>query len=52
MLKNVKCILKTSLLEWWQCIFEKRSNDYAQSQEDEYNKASKEFLHQAQIPKP
>jgi hypothetical protein len=44
MLKTVKCRLKTSLLEWWHLISEERCNGYAHSQEDEYNKALKEFL--------
>jgi hypothetical protein len=47
MLKTVKCRLKTSLLEWWQLISEKRCDGYAHSQEDEYNEAPKSFLHQA-----
>jgi hypothetical protein len=44
MLKTVKCRLKTSLLEWWQLISEKRCDGYAHSQEDEYNEALKEFF--------
>jgi hypothetical protein len=44
LVKTIKCRLKTSLLEWWQLISEKRCDDYAHSQEDEYNEALKEFL--------
>jgi hypothetical protein len=42
--KTVKCRLKTSLLEWWQLIPEKRCDVYAHSQEDEYNEALKVFV--------
>jgi hypothetical protein len=35
---------KTSLLEWWQLISEKRCDGYAHSQEDEYNEAQKAFF--------
>jgi hypothetical protein len=35
---------KTSLLEWWRLIFEKRCDGCAQSQEDNYNEDLKEFL--------
>jgi hypothetical protein len=44
MLKTIKCRLKTSFLEWWQLISEKRCGDYAHSQEDEYNEDIKAFL--------
>jgi hypothetical protein len=44
MLKTIKCRIKTSLLEWWQLISEKRCEGYVHSKEDEYNEASKEFL--------
>jgi hypothetical protein len=36
---------KTSLLEWWHRISEKRCGGYDHSQEDEYNEVPKEFLH-------
>jgi hypothetical protein len=35
---------KTSLQEWWWLISEKRCDDCAHSQEDEYNEDLKEFL--------
>jgi hypothetical protein len=35
---------KTSLLEWWRVISEKRCDDCAHSQEDDYNEALKDFL--------
>jgi hypothetical protein len=35
---------KTSLLEWWWLIFEKRCDGYAYSQEDDYHEALKAFL--------
>jgi hypothetical protein len=35
---------KTSLLEWWQLISEKRCDRYAHSQEDDYNEALKAIL--------
>jgi hypothetical protein len=35
---------KTSLLEWWQLIFEKRCDECAHSLEDDYNEALKAFL--------
>jgi hypothetical protein len=35
---------KTSLLEWWRLISEKRCDDCAHSQEDGYNEALKAFL--------
>jgi hypothetical protein len=35
---------KTSLLEWWQLIFEKRYDDYAHSPEYDYNEDLKAFL--------
>ena len=35
---------ETSLLESWQPMFEKRCEDYAHSQEYEYNEALKAFL--------
>jgi hypothetical protein len=44
MQKIVKCRLKTSLLEWWKLISEKRCDGYAHSQEAEYNETMKEFL--------
>ena len=46
MLEIVKCRLKTSFLEWWKIIFEKRCDRYAHSQEydDVYNEAQKAFL--------
>jgi hypothetical protein len=34
------------LLEWLQLISEKRCHEFAHFQEDEYNEAPKEFLHQ------
>jgi hypothetical protein len=37
---------ETSLLEWWHLISEKRCDDYAHSQEDQYNEAPKAILHQ------
>ena len=43
---------ETSLLEWWQLISEKRCDNYAHSQEYEYNEAPKEFLHQTWMEKP
>jgi hypothetical protein len=42
--ETVKCRLKTSLLEWWWLISEKRCDGCAHSQEDEYNEAPKSFL--------
>jgi hypothetical protein len=44
MLKTVEWRLKTSLLESWQLIFEKRCDGYAHLQEYEYNESLKEFL--------
>jgi hypothetical protein len=44
MLKTVKCRLKTSLLEWWQLISEKRCEDYAHLQEDDYNEDLNAFF--------
>jgi len=35
---------KTSLLEWWWLISEKRCDGCAHSQEDDYNDALKAFL--------
>jgi hypothetical protein len=35
---------KTSLLEWWRLISEKRCDDNSHSQEDDYNEALKAFL--------
>jgi hypothetical protein len=35
---------KTSLLEWWRLISEKRCDDCTHSLEDDYNEALKEFL--------
>jgi hypothetical protein len=35
---------KTSLLEWWQIIFEKRCEGCAHSPEVHYNEALKAFL--------
>jgi hypothetical protein len=35
---------KTSLLEWWGLIFEKRCDGCSHSQEDHYNEALKAFL--------
>jgi hypothetical protein len=35
---------KTSLLEWWQLISEKRCDGYAHSQKYGYNEAMKAFL--------
>jgi hypothetical protein len=35
---------KTSLLEWWRLISEKRCEVCAHSQEDDYNEALKAFL--------
>jgi hypothetical protein len=35
---------ETSLLEWWQLISEKRSDDSAHLQEEGYNEALKAFL--------
>jgi hypothetical protein len=42
---------KTSLLEWWQFISEKRCDDYAHSQEDGYNEALKAFLQETGMSK-
>jgi hypothetical protein len=36
--------METSLLEWWQFIFEKRCDGYTHLQEDDYNEALKAFL--------
>jgi hypothetical protein len=44
MLKTVKCRLKTSLLEWWQLIYEKRCDDYACFQKYDLNEVMKAFL--------
>jgi hypothetical protein len=46
MLKTVKYRLKTSLLEWWHPISEKRHDNYDHSQEHEYNVDPKTFVHQ------
>jgi hypothetical protein len=35
---------KTSLLEWWRLIYEKRCDNCAHSQEDDKNEALKAFL--------
>jgi hypothetical protein len=35
---------KTSLLEWWRLISEKRCDGCAHSQEDDYNEALKAFF--------
>jgi hypothetical protein len=35
---------KTSLLEWWKIIYEKRCDSCAHSPEDDYNVALKAFL--------
>jgi hypothetical protein len=35
---------KTSLLEWWRLIFEKRCGGCAHLQEDDYNEDMKAFL--------
>jgi hypothetical protein len=35
---------KTSLLEWWRLISEKRFDGCTHSQEDDYNEALKDFL--------
>jgi hypothetical protein len=35
---------KTSLLEWWWLISEKRCDGFAHSQEHQYNEALKAFL--------
>jgi len=35
---------ETNLLECWQIIYEKRWDNYAHSQEDGYNVATKAFL--------
>ena len=37
---------ETRFLEWWRLISENRCDGCAHSQEDEYNEAPKEFLHQ------
>jgi hypothetical protein len=43
---------KTSLLEWWWLIFEKRCDDCAHSQEDGYNEALKAFYNKKEFQKP
>jgi hypothetical protein len=35
---------KTSLLEWWRLISEKRCDSYVHSQEDDYNESLNAFL--------
>jgi hypothetical protein len=35
---------KKSFLEWWKLISGKRCDNYAHSQEDDYNEALKVFL--------
>jgi hypothetical protein len=35
---------KTSVMEWWRLIFEKRCDDCSHSQEYDYNEALKAFL--------
>jgi hypothetical protein len=35
---------KTSLLEWWWFIYEKRCEGWAHSQEEDYNEDLKTFL--------
>jgi hypothetical protein len=44
MLKTVKYSLKTSLLEWWQLISNKRCDSYAHLLKDYYNEAMNTFL--------
>ena len=43
---------KTSLLEWWWLISEKRCDDYANSQEDDYNEDMKVFYNKQEYQKP
>ena len=42
---------KTSLLDWWWLIFEKRCDDCAHSQEDGYNEALKAFYNKQKCQK-
>ena len=41
---------KTSLLEWWLLISEKRCDSYAHSQEEYYNEALKEYFNNNLYP--
>jgi hypothetical protein len=43
---------KTSLLEWWWLISEKRCDGYANSQKDGYNEALKAFYNKQECQKP
>jgi hypothetical protein len=43
---------KTSLLEWWRLISEKRCDGCAHSQEDGYNEALKAFYNKQECQKP
>jgi hypothetical protein len=42
---------KTSLLEWWGIISKERCDNYAHSQEDNYNEALKVFLQYTGVSK-
>ena len=41
---NCKMQTETRLLEWWHLISEKRCDDYAHSQEYDYNESLKAFF--------